>query len=247
MNASASFTLVLMLAAAAPVASPVKTGTRVALTGSVKFTGEVPRSQHVSMSADPVCSKLHPRGADMKEVAADQQGDLAGVVVYVSEGLPATNSAPAAAAVTLEQKGCMYQPGIVAVQASQKLKIINDDQTLHNIHALPRNNREWNQAQAPGSSPVEASFAREEVGIPVKCNVHPWMRGYIAVFKHPFFAVTTPDGKFEIRNLPPGQYTLTAWHEKLGTVSRKVNVSAGQPAVADFVFRGATGHARAGE
>jgi plastocyanin len=189
------------------------------------------------MAADPVCSKLHPNGANVNDVAADRKGDLAGVVVYISDGVKSGAGTPPGQEATLEQKGCMYRPAIVAVQASQKLRIVNEDQTLHNIHAMPRNNREWNKAQAPGSAPVEESFAREEVGIPVKCNVHPWMRGYIAVFKHPFFAVTAADGRFEIPNLPPGEYTVTAWHEALGTTSKKITVVPGQAPVLDFVFR----------
>ena len=240
MNSSVSVMVILQAVFLVPLPSArSEVATGVALKGSVRFVGKLPRGQHVSMTADPVCSRSHPNGADLNEVAADAQGDLAGVVVYISSGAPPSDSAAAPAPVTLEQEGCMYRPAVVAVQATQKLKIVNDDQTMHNIHALPRNNREWNQAQVPGSVALEKSFAREEIGIPVKCNVHPWMRGYVAVFNNPYFAVTPANGRFEIRNLAPGQYTVTAWHEKLGSLSQKISVNPGQPAVADFVLRSA--------
>jgi hypothetical protein len=113
----------------------------------------------------------------------------------------------------------------------------NDDSTLHNIHPLPQNNREWNKAEAPGVA-VEETFSREEVAIPVKCNVHPWMKGYIAVFKHPYFAVTGKGGSFDLKNLPPGTYTLTAWHEKLGTATQKVTVGGAETKSVEFVFKG---------
>jgi uncharacterized protein (DUF2141 family) len=102
---------------------------------------------------------------------------------------------------------------------------------------MPANNREWNRAELPGSK-IEETFARQEIAIPVKCNVHPWMHGYVAVFKHPFFAVTGKNGSFEMKNLPPGTYTLQAWHEKLGTMSQKVTVAANQTQNIEFVFKG---------
>jgi hypothetical protein len=102
---------------------------------------------------------------------------------------------------------------------------------------VPANNREWNKAEPPGST-MEDSFAREEIAIPVKCNVHPWMRGYIAVFKHPYFAVTGKDGSFDISNLPPGTYTIKAWHEKLGTSTQTVTIGAGEVKEVGFVFKG---------
>jgi hypothetical protein len=125
---------------------------------------------------------------------------------------------------------------VIALQANQKLDVVNADTTTHNIHPIPVNNREWNKTQPPGL-PIEESFAREEIAIPVKCNVHPWMRGYIAVFKHPYFAVTDKDGRFDLKDLPPGSYTIKAWQEKLGTQSQKVTVTAGQTGKLDFVFK----------
>jgi plastocyanin len=146
------------------------------------------------------------------------------------------NFDPPAQPVTLQQKGCLYEPRVIAVQAGQKVDVVNADTTTHNIHPIPKNNREWNKSQPPGV-PIEESFAREEIAIPVKCNVHPWMRGYIAVFKHPYFAVTGKDGSFDLSNLPPGTYTIKAWHEKLGTSTQTVTIGANETKEISFVFK----------
>jgi plastocyanin len=163
-------------------------------------------------------------------------GGLENAVVYVSDGLNGKTFDPPSQPAVLEQKGCIYQPRVLALQANQKLDVKNDDSTSHNIHPMPANNREWNKTQPPGV-PIEETFAREEIAIPVKCNIHPWMRGYMAVFKHPFFSVTDKDGGFELKNLPAGTYTLTAWHEKLGTQVQKVTVGTGETPKVNFVFK----------
>jgi plastocyanin len=215
---------------------PPPTTTGASVRGTVRFEGKVPASKAISMAADPVCAKQHPSPFLAQEVIADAKGDLQNVIVFVSEGLgDRTFDAPTQAAV-VEQKGCMYQPHVLAVRANQKLDVVNDDATSHNIHPTPANNREWNKAEPPGTK-LEEAFAREEIAIPVKCNVHPWMRGYIAVFKHPFFAVTGKDGQFDLSNLPPGTYTIKAWHEKLGTSTQTVTVGGGESKEISFVFK----------
>jgi plastocyanin len=204
--------------------------------GMVKFEGAVPKPAHIDMSADPKCAKLHPTGATSEDIVTDGNGGLGNAVVYTSDGLgDRTFDLPAEAAV-IEQKGCVYQPHVVAMRANQKLDVVNADTTTHNIHPMPRNNREWNKSQPPGV-PIEETFAREEIAIPVKCNIHPWMRGYIAVFKHPYFTVTGKSGSFELRNLPPGTYTIQAWHEKLGTATQKITLGAAETKTVEFVFK----------
>jgi plastocyanin len=188
------------------------------------------------MSQDPLCAKLHPTPATTEEVVVGSDGGLANVVVYVSDGLSSHNFQPPPQPATFEQKGCQYKPHVLALQAGQKLDVVNSDETTHNIHPTPNNNREWNMTQ-PHGIPLEQSFAREEIAIPVKCNIHPWMRGYIAVFKHPYFAVTDNSGSFELKDLPPGTYTITAWQEKLGPQSQKLTVSAGESKTLDFAFK----------
>ena len=143
--------------------------------------------------------------------------------------------------VELDQKGCMYSPHIVTLMAGQTFDVKNADQTTHNIHPVPKNNREWNKSQAPGAPDISDTFAREEVAIPVQCQVHPWMKSYIAVFKHPYFAVTGANGSFDIKNLPPGTYTLEAWHEKFGVSDQTVTIGAKEAKTVTFSFKPATG------
>jgi len=217
--------------------SPSPSATGATVRGIVRFDGKAPAAKPISMAADPSCAKQHASPVMMQEVMADERCDLQNVIVFVSEGLGDRTFDPPAQPVTVEQKGCMYLPHVLAVRANQKLELVNDDPTSHNIHPTPANNREWNKAEPPGSK-LEDSFAREEIAIPVKCNVHPWMRGYIAVFKHPFFAVTGKDGSFDLSNLPPGTYTIKAWHEKLGTSTQTVTIAANESKEINFVFKG---------
>jgi hypothetical protein len=216
---------------------PPPNATGATVRGNVRFEGKVPPGKAISMAADPSCAQQHPAPVMAQEVMADAKGDLQNVIVFVSEGLGDRTYDPPSQPAVVEQKGCMYQPHVLAVRANQPLQLVNDDPTSHNIHPQPANNREWNKAEPPGSK-IEEAFAREEIAIPVKCNVHPWMRGYIAVFKHPYFAVTGKDGAFDLGNLPPGTYTIKAWHEKLGTSTQTVTISANEAKEISFVFKG---------
>jgi len=204
--------------------------------GTVKFAGDAPKPVHIDMSADPKCVQLRPGGGATEDIVTDRSGGLENAVVYVSDGLGNQTFQPPQEAAEIVQKGCMYQPHVVALQANQKLNVVNADTTTHNIHPVPNNNRELNQTQ-PSGLPLSMTFAREEVAIPVKCNIHPWMRSYIAVFKHPYFAVTDKNGNFELNNLPPGTYTIKAWHEKLGMAIQKVAVNASETKMVEFVFK----------
>ena len=204
--------------------------------GTVKFEGTAAKPAPIDMSQDPLCAKAHATPATTEDIVVGTGGGLANVVVYVSDGLTSHDFQPAQQPAVLEQKGCQYKPHVLALQANQKLDVVNSDETTHNIHPSPNNNREWNMTQPHGMS-LEQTFAREEIAIPVKCNVHPWMKGYIAVFKHPYFAVTDKNGSFELKNLPPGTYTVTAWQEKLGTQTQKVTVAGSEAKALDFTFK----------
>jgi plastocyanin len=206
------------------------------LKGEVKFEGPAPKPARIDMSADPLCAKAHATPVTTEELVVGANGGLANVVVYISDGLASHTFQPPAEPAVFEQKGCQYKPHVLAMQANQKLSVVNSDETTHNIHPNPNNNREWNMTQ-PHGVPLEQTFAREEIAIPVKCNVHPWMRGYIAVFKHPYFVVTDKNGGFELKDLPAGTYTITAWQEKLGTQIQKVTVGAGEAKTLDFAFK----------
>jgi hypothetical protein len=221
------------------LANPIGMATG-SVTGVVKIEGRVPEESRISMAADPSCAKAHPGSVPNEDFLTGNSGTLGNVIVFIADGLDNQHFDAPPDPVLVEQKGCMYLPHVLTVRTNQKMRIVNSDNTIHNIHPLPTNNREWNKAEPPGST-LEESFAREEIAIPVKCNVHPWMHSYIAVFKHPFFAVTSKDGHFDLHNLPPGEYTLEAWHEKLGTVKQKITIAPGDSKSTDLVFK-ATGH-----
>ena len=208
--------------------------------GTVKFEGTVPKAKPISMAADPSCARQHASPALTQDVVTDMKGGLQNAIVFVADGLGDRVFDPPNQPAVIEQKGCMYQPHVLALRANQQLEVVNDDPTTHNIHPLPTNNREWNKAELPGSR-VDETFQREEIAIPIKCNVHPWMRSYVAVFKHPYFVVTGKDGSFDLSNLPPGTYTIEAWHEKLGTATQKITVGANETKAVDFVFKPKSG------
>jgi len=204
--------------------------------GVVKFEGTAPKPRLINMAADPSCARQHPTPVAVEDIVTDTNGGLENVVVFIADGLGDRTFDPPTQPAVIEQKGCMYRPHVVAVRANQKLDVVNSDPTTHNIHPLPTNNREWNKAEPPGST-VEDSFAREEIAIPLKCDVHPWMRSYVAVFKHPNFAVTRKGGGFDLANLPPGTYTIEAWHEKLGTAIQKITLGGNETKTVEFVFK----------
>jgi plastocyanin len=219
-------------------AEPAKDSSATAtLTGVVKLEGTAPKPAPISMTKEPTCAKMHTLPAMTEEVITDGKGALQNVVVFVAEGLPdsASGSPPSEPAV-IDQKACTYHPHVIAIQANQKIRVVNSDQTSHNIHPLPRFNREWNKSQPPGQPPFEESFAREEIAIPVKCNVHSWMRAYIAVLRNPYFAVTGNDGTFEITKMPTGTYTISAWHEKYGTMSQTVSIGSNEKKAITFTY-----------
>jgi len=244
MNAKKLFLILALTAAvwgSAPstvkAGAPAPTARSATVRGNVRFEGKVPAAKAINMAADPSCAKQHSAPVQAQEVMVDEKGDLQNVVVFVSDGLGDRTFDPPGQPVVVEQKGCLYQPHVLAVRANQRLELVNDDPTSHNIHPQPANNREWNKAEPPGTT-VEEAFAREEIAIPVKCNLHPWMRGYIAVFKHPYFAVTGKDGSFDLSNLPPGTYTIKAWHEKAGTSIQTVTIGENETKDISFVFKG---------
>lgn len=219
-------------------ATPIDPSTVATITGTVKFDGAAPKAQKIDMSQDPACAG---KGPLMTETVVVDGGNLANVFVYVKDGLGNYSFDAPKTEVSLDQQGCRYHPHVLGVMAGQTVKIINSDNTTHNIHPSPKDNREWNESQPPKGAPLEKSFARPEVLIPIKCNQHPWMKMYLGVVKHPFFAVTGKDGKFELNGLPPGDYTIAAVHEKYGEQTMKVTVAPKATKTADFTFKEGAG------
>ena len=226
---------------ASAAATPIDPATVGSIAGTVKLDGPAPKAKAINMAADAICAGAHATPATDPEVVVGTGGSLANVIVYVKDGLGNRTFSTPSAPVELNQQGCMYNPHIVAMMAGQTVDVKNSDKTTHNIHPIPRNNKEWNKSQPPGAADLQEVFAREEITIPVKCNVHPWMKSYIAVFKHPFFAVTSPDGSFSIKGLPPGTYTIEAWHERYGTTSQSVTIGPKEAKTISFSLKPDTG------
>jgi len=221
-------------------ATPIDPATAATVSGTVKFTGAAPKAVKIDMSQDPAC-----KGSNVAETVAVDNGNLANVFVYVKSGLGDRGFDAPKTPVEIDQEGCRYKPHVAGVMANQPIKIVNSDPTTHNIHPTPKDNREWNESQGPKAAPLDKSFAREEIMMAVKCNQHPWMKMYINVVKSPFFAVTGKDGKFEIKGLPPGTYTLAAVQEKLGEQTQQVTVAAKDSKTVDFTFKeGGSGAAK---
>ena len=219
-------------AAAAPAAAPIDPNTVASVSGTVKLDGAAPKAAKIDMRQDAAC-----KGTNTAETMVVAGGDLANVFVYVKDGLGTRTFDVPKDTVTLDQKGCQYHPHVLGVMTGQNIEIKNDDQTTHNIHPTPADNREWNESQPPAAAPLEKSFSREEIMLPVKCNQHPWMRMYINVVKSPFYAVTGPDGKYEIKGLPPGDYTIAFVQEKLGEQTQKVTLAAKDSKTVDQSFK----------
>ena len=222
-------------AAGSPPATAIDPATAATVSGTVKFEGAVPKPASIDMSQDANC-----KGPNKAENVVVSAGDLANVFVYVKEGLGNRTFEAPKEAVTLDQSGCRYHPHMMGVMVGQSIKIVNSDPTTHNIHPSPNpasGNREWNESQAPQAAALEKTFGREEILLPVKCNQHPWMKMYISVVKTPFYAVSGPDGKYEIKGLPPGDYTLAFVHEKFGEKTEKVTLAAKDNKTVDVSFQ----------
>src|SRR5271168_3614345 len=188
-----------LLVLAAPPAPPAG-GT---ITGKVTYTGTPVKMKPIDMSKEPYCDKLHNPPEKTQTVTTGPDNSLEYVVVYISAG-DQGSSAPSQPA-RYDQKGCMYTPHVLALQANQQLMIYSDDPVAHNIHPLPKTNSEWNRSQPPGAPPIDTKWEKPEF-IAVKCNIHPWMHGYFAVLNTSHYAITDANGNFEIKNVPAGKY-----------------------------------------
>jgi len=218
----------------AAITSPVDPATAGTVTGQISFGGTPPRPAPIRMGSDPYCDK---QGTAVTEtVVGGAEGGLRNVFVYVKEGLGDLRFPVPAAPVVLDQKGCRYVPRVFGVQVGQPIEIVNSDPTLHNVHAVAETNREFNMGQpAPGK--YTHTFSTMEVMVPFKCDVHRWMNAYAGVLDHPFYAVTADDGRFELKGLPPGTYTIEAWHETLGVQTQTVTIGEKETKDIPFSFK----------
>jgi plastocyanin len=213
------------------------------IAGTVSFIGTPSQRRRIDMSQDSNCSNIN--STSRVEDVVVTNGRLANVMVYIvgNEGLSSHKFETPSSAVVLDQKRCIFVPRILGMQAGQTLRFLNSDPTTHNIHPSPRNNPEWNMVQGLGGKPLEKTFKRPEMFIPVKCNQHPWMIAYVSVFTHPFFAVTGKDGSFKIGGLPPGKYTLAARHEVFGEQTVEVTINPQEAENVSFKFNAKVAYA----
>jgi plastocyanin len=236
MRLAAACLAVLSLSSVRVLTAYGQTGGTV--SGKVTLSGTPPKAQVIDMSKEPDCVKLNPKQRMTEDTITGSGNGLKNVVVFISAGAP-TTAAPQARSVTLNQQNCHYATRVLAFQVGQEVKITNSDPLTHNIHPMPVTNREWNKVQLKESPAFSATFDKQEI-IPVKCNLHPWMRAYFAVMGTSYFAITGEDGQFTLPELSPGKYTLTAWHETYGTRNQEINVAAGQQVTVDLVYNAKT-------
>ena len=209
------------------------------ITGTVKFDGELPKFKEIKMDADPLCSAQHKDAVFPQTLLLGEGNTMGNILVQVKNAPQGDYKAPADP-VVVDQKGCNYEPHVLAVLAGQTIKILNPDGTLHNVHALSKVNGEFNLAMPKFRTEVTKIFDKPESVFAMKCDVHPWMNAWVTVMAHPYFAVTKADGKFEIKDLPDGTYEVEAWHEKLGAKTVTVKIEGGAAQTADFTFAAPT-------
>jgi plastocyanin len=211
----------------APAVDPAKAGK---VAGKITLEGAAPAQQPIQMAADPNCARMHTTPVTTQFVVVGEGGGLANAFVYLKSGVQG-DFPPPGDPVVLDQQGCTYVPHVIGIQVGQPLEIVNSDETLHNIHAMPKNNKEFNIGQPVKGLKTQRTFDAVEVMVPFKCDVHKWMNSYAGVLEHPFFAVSGPDGSFTIDGVPAGSYTVEVWHEQLGT--KEMNVTVAEGATAD--------------
>jgi len=219
-----------------PAPPPVDPATAATLTGTARLEGTASAQQAIQMGADPVCAKLHASPVTTEFVVAGENGALANVFVYVKDGLGGRKFPAPSEVVLLDQQGCTYHPHVFGIMVGQELEILNSDDTLHNIHAMPTKNQQFNIGQPIKGLSTKRTFDAPEVMVPFKCDVHKWMNSYAGVLDHPYFGVTGDTGSFQIGNLPPGDYVVEAWHETLGAQTQNVTVGERETKELSFTF-----------
>ena len=208
------------------------------LTGRIVFEGTPPENPTAKMSGDPVCMRENAGGYTFENYIV-KDGGLDNVFVYVKDGLGKYYFEVPTEPLKLDQQGCRYMPHVTGARVGQPIEFSNSDSTMHNVHAVPNVNREFNFGQHIKGQRDTRTFTAAEVMVPLKCDVHGWMNAYVGVLEHPYFAVTKDGGKFELKGLPPGTYTVEAWHEKAGTKTQQVTIAEKESKPITFTFSAA--------
>ncbi len=218
-----------------PVAT-IDEATGGTLSGKVLYTGEKPAMPAIDMSANPMCERQHKTPQTAETAIINPNGTVRYAFVWIKDGLPKARWTPPQTNVVLDQNGCVYRPHVLALMVGQQLEIHNSDPVNHNVHAEAQTNVAWNESQPPQADKKFKTFPREEIWFPVTCSVHPWMRAYLSVVSHPFFAVTGEDGGFTIKGVPPGHYTVEVIQEKFGHKTIDITVAAKEAKTVDFTY-----------
>jgi plastocyanin len=218
----------------------VDTATAATLTGRVTFVGAVPTPDRIVVNHDAACLQALGSNSASEAVLVSADGGLQNVFIHVKDAFAEYSFAVPATAFVLDQKGCKYTPRVFGIRAGQTMEIINSDDTMHNVHALPMTNQEFNKGLALRGQRMTQVFTAPEVMVRFKCDVHAWMSAWVGVMAHPFFSVSAADGTYSIKGLPPGSYTVEAWHEKFGVRSAKTTLAASQTQTLSFTFDATT-------
>jgi len=221
----------------APPAAAIDEGSAGNINGKVVLEGTAPKNEVIRMNADPVCMREAKGPQTQETFLVGDGGTLQNVFVYVKEGLGDRQFDVPTDTIKLDQDGCRYHPHVFGIRVGQPLEIVNNDGTLHNIHAIPKVNQEFNTGQPIEGMKSTHTFTAKEVMVPFKCDVHGWMNSYAGVLDHPYYAVTGQNGTFELKTLPPGNYVIEAWHEKLGTQTQNVTIGAKETKDVAFTFK----------
>ena len=214
----------------------VDPATAGSITGVIRYKGPRPARKLIDMSEDPACVEAHHGKAYDESLVLSPKGGLGNAFIYVEKGLEGKTFAVPTTPVTIDQSGCWFRPRIIGIQTNQILKVVNSDPVTHNIHPMAQVNREWNHSQGAGDPPISRKFAKPEIMIKVKCNIHSWMHAYIGVVENPYFAVSADDGSFSIGNLPAGTYTIGIWQETLGMQEQQLTVAPKSESHANVLF-----------
>ena len=214
-------------------AMPAASGT---VSGTVRYEGKIPRLKSQDMRSDPGCLAKHDKPPASELLVLGEGNTVGNVFARVKSGLPDAEYPVPESAAVLDQTGCRFLPHVSAVMLGQSFKILNSDSLMHNVHSLSTVNMPFNFAMPASLKEISVEFTSEEWMIPVKCDIHPWMKGYVAVLTHPFHDTTKPDGKFVISDLPEGTYEIEVWHETLGSRTAEVSLGAGETKTVDFTL-----------
>ena len=206
------------------------------LKGHVKYDGKPPKKKRLRMDADPVCGSAHSGPVYNENFKMAEDGSMEEALIYL-KGVSYSKGAPSESAI-LDQKGCVYEPHVFGMIAGQQLLIKNSDATLHNIHSMPKKNKEFNFAMPKVVKEKKSTFTKSEPNpFYIKCDVHPWMKTWVLVSDHPYFAVTDKEGNFSISGIPPGTYEVICWQEKFKKKPLTASVKIGDgETVKDFTF-----------